>query len=290
MIRGPAHSFFYTSSRYNSSKLFLSHVKDAKWNLVLLPYCTVTQISKCLNISHIKVYMSESEWMMFFCPSVRRQGLPRSFVEEAVPAPRRSRHQHDARISRDTPCWFPSHRHIRSFPEAAPWGWVPASPPCFKVQTPTGRFCFCFSLTSICKGLVLSSCTWIVLKPHNKGEVHQLYTGKSKHHSWAQQSLLLAVLWPLFLVLSDSVTAALQSSMRRWMTVLTTCIWIGIKVRYSPVKVLGLLALRVLLIFYIYSLLFTWSLPTTVLLYLSFSLWISHPHLSSLFLSGSYCV
>lgn len=49
------------------------------------------------------------------------------------------------------------------------------------------------------------------------------------------------------LVLSDSVTAALQSSMRRWMTVLTTCIWIGIKVRYAPMKVLGLLALRVLI-------------------------------------------
>lgn len=47
------------------------------------------------------------------------------------------------------------------------------------------------------------------------------------------------------LVLSDSVTAALQSSMRRWMTVLTTCIWIGFKVSYAPVRVLGLLALRV---------------------------------------------
>lgn len=35
------------------------------------------------------------------------------------------------------------------------------------------------------------------------------------------------------LVLSDSVTAALQSSMRRWMTVLTTCIWIGFKVSLS---------------------------------------------------------
>lgn len=56
------------------------------------------------------------------------------------------------------------------------------------------------------------------------------------------------------------------------MTVLTTCIWIGFKVSYAPMKVLGLSALRVLL-FYIYSLLFTWSLPTTVLLYLSFSLW-----------------
>ncbi|KAG7225646.1 hypothetical protein INR49_005053 [Caranx melampygus] len=49
------------------------------------------------------------------------------------------------------------------------------------------------------------------------------------------------------LVLSDSVTAALQSSMRRWMTVLTTCIWIGIKVRYAPMKVLGLFALRVII-------------------------------------------
>lgn len=74
------------------------------------------------------------------------------------------------------------------------------------------------------------------------------------------------------LVLSDSVTAALQSSMRRWMTVLTTCIWIGFKVSYAPLRVLGLLALRVLLL-YICSLLFTWSLPITVLLYLSFSLW-----------------
>lgn len=56
------------------------------------------------------------------------------------------------------------------------------------------------------------------------------------------------------------------------MTVLTTCIWIGFKVSYAPLKVPGLLALRVLLLC-IHSLLFTWSLPTTVLLYLSCSLW-----------------
>lgn len=48
------------------------------------------------------------------------------------------------------------------------------------------------------------------------------------------------------LVLSDSVTAAVQSSMRRWTTVLTTCIWIGFKVSYAPLKVPGLSALRVL--------------------------------------------
>lgn len=73
----------------------------------------------------------------------------------------------------------------------------------------------------------------------------------------------------LSLVLSDSVMAAPQSSMRRWMTVLTTCIWIGFKVSYAPLRVLGLLALRVLL-FYIYTLLpFTWSLPTTVSLLFS---------------------
>lgn len=53
------------------------------------------------------------------------------------------------------------------------------------------------------------------------------------------------------LVLSDSVTAALQSSMRRWMTVLTTCIWIGFKVSYAPLKILGLLALRVFLLYII---------------------------------------
>lgn len=47
------------------------------------------------------------------------------------------------------------------------------------------------------------------------------------------------------LVLSDSVTAALQSSMRRWTTVLTTCIWIGFKVSYAPLTVPGLSALRV---------------------------------------------
>lgn len=42
------------------------------------------------------------------------------------------------------------------------------------------------------------------------------------------------------LVLSDFVTAALQSSMRRWMTVLTTCIWIGFKV--SPSEGPGLVS------------------------------------------------
>lgn len=52
----------------------------------------------------------------------------------------------------------------------------------------------------------------------------------------------------------------------------------GLVSRSAHLKVLGLLALRVLILLfvvlvYIYSLLFTWSLPTTVLLYLSFSLW-----------------
>lgn len=35
------------------------------------------------------------------------------------------------------------------------------------------------------------------------------------------------------------------------MTVLTTCIWIGFKVSYAPLKVLGSLALRVLFFFYV---------------------------------------
>lgn len=40
----------------------------------------------------------------------------------------------------------------------------------------------------------------------------------------------------MFLVLPDTGTAALQSSMRRWMTVPTTCIWIGFKVSYVTLK------------------------------------------------------
>lgn len=56
------------------------------------------------------------------------------------------------------------------------------------------------------------------------------------------------------LVLSDSVTAVLQSSMRRWMTVLTTCIWIGFKVSYACLKVFGLVGPAcIMVILYIYS-------------------------------------
>lgn len=97
----------------------------------------------------------------------------------------------------------------------------------------------------------------VALKHSNKTKVKS--TCRTKHHTWVQEPSDMS------LVLSDTVTAALQSSMRRWMTVLTTCIWIGFKVSYAPLKALGLLALCVLWL-YIYSLLVTWSLPTTVLL------------------------
>lgn len=40
--------------------------------------------------------------------------------------------------------------------------------------------------------------------------------------------------------LSVTMSLALQSSMRRWTTVPTTCIWIGFKVSYNPTEGSGL--------------------------------------------------
>lgn len=55
-----------------------------------------------------------------FSPSVRRQRLQRAVLAAAVPAPRHSRHQHDARVGRDAPRRVPAHRDVGPLPEAAP--------------------------------------------------------------------------------------------------------------------------------------------------------------------------
>lgn len=154
-----------------------------------------------------------------------RQRLPRTIVEEAIPTPRCSRDQYDAWISRDAPCWFPSYCNVWPLPEAAPWGWVPSCPPYFTDQTPAGRFFF-FLLKTIFQGSVLSYRTSILLKfdifcsvafKGSKAQVKSTCcTGRLKHHNWAQELVLLAVLWPclLFSLLCSALWGAGWQSWR----------------------------------------------------------------------------
>lgn len=136
---------------------------------------------------------------MFHFLSVRWQRLPGSIMEEAVPSSGHSRHQYDARISRNAPRWFPSHCDVWSLPKTAPRGWEPTSRTALIHQLGNS-----FPLDSKSSVQVQQNRTSIC------------YAGRSQYHTWEQEFLLLLSVRNILtvsLVLSDGCSAVLYEAL-----------------------------------------------------------------------------